>query len=425
MTGQKRKSTASTSKKAQLLPGMVDLLPGANPLWDLIFRKLQKYARSFGFSRVETAFLESASIYEYDPLKNPVTFMAAEGDRVAVRADSLPGIMRAYIEKKVSEVHKLSKWYYIQPNTVYDAKQKSFVSSWQYGFELFGEFPALVEVQLITAVWKFLRSLGFEDLILEINSIGKTSERDDYEEALITFLQTKKYELCNDCVASIEDQPLQVFRCKNSSCQAVATEAPQPIDYLSEECHKHFTQVLETLDEIGIVYNLNPMLVGREGSSKTIFVFKLKHDEKEYIIGEGSFHQDLMKVVTGKEQPCFGFVGNFETLQEILNLMQTEVISEMRAEVYLAPLGELAAKKALRLFAELWDANIYVHDNFGDGGVKNQLKLAEGSKAIISLIIGQKEAMDDMVILRDVKSGMQEVFQYERIVEEVKKRLGR
>ena len=58
-------------------------------------------------------------------------------------------------------------------------------------------------------------------------------------------------------------------------------------------------------------------------------------------------------------------------------------------------------------------------------GVKNQLKAAETFKAPVALIMGQKEATDEMVILRDVKSGMQEVISYDKIVEEVKKRLGR
>ena len=66
-----------------------------------------------------------------------------------------------------------------------------------------------------------------------------------------------------------------------------------------------------------------------------------------------------------------------------------------------------------------------VYDHFGDSGVKNQLKQAQTFNAPIALIMGQKEAMDELVILRDVKSGMQEVISYDKIVAEVKKRLGR
>jgi histidyl-tRNA synthetase len=101
------------------------------------------------------------------------------------------------------------------------------------------------------------------------------------------------------------------------------------------------------------------------------------------------------------------------------------VSKEQTSDVFLVPLGELAAKKSLRLFRDLITAKIAVYDHFGNGGVKNQLKMAESYKAPIALIMGQKEALDEIVILRDVKSGMQEIISYDKIVEEVKKRLGK
>ncbi|OGF00867.1 MAG: hypothetical protein A3I07_00350 [Candidatus Doudnabacteria bacterium RIFCSPLOWO2_02_FULL_42_9] len=93
--------------------------------------------------------------------------------------------------------------------------------------------------------------------------------------------------------------------------------------------------------------------------------------------------------------------------------------------MFLVPLGDLAAKKTLRLFTELWNHNIVASEFIGPGSIKTQLKLAESNKVAIALIIGQKEAREGTVILRDVRSGMQELFTYERIIEEVKKRLGR
>ena len=104
---------------------------------------------------------------------------------------------------------------------------------------------------------------------------------------------------------------------------------------------------------------------------------------------------------------------------------KTIVAKETGSEVFLVPLGELASKKALRLFRDLIAQRILVYDHFGNAGVKNQLKAAQTNKAPIALIMGQKEAMDEMVILRDVKSGMQEIISYDKIVEEVKKRLGK
>lgn len=421
------KKKTSSGKKSQLVPGMVDILPGTDNAWDHTAQRLQRLARGFGFSRIELPVLENSSLYEGADLgqNTLVSFMDPEGNRIAVRPDFLPSMLRAHNEHKVAEAHKLSKWYYLAPVVSYDEKQKRFVNTWEYGFEMIGEFSPLNEVQLISLVWKFLNTIGLTNLTLEVNSVGRDDCRKDYDETLRNFLQSRKYELCNDCVASIEEYPMQVFRCKNLECRTVAQEAPQVVDFLDEDCHKHFTNVLEGLDELGVSYALNPMLVGRPGTSRTIFMLKHRDEQNEYMIGEGAYHDDIYKELTGKPMVCFGFTGFMEVLLKAEQNLQIERMPEHKAEVFLAPLGDLASKKALRLFSELWDHNVVVHDHFGGSGVKEQLKLAEGSKAMIALIIGQKEAMDETVILRDVKSGMQEVFRYDQIIDEVKKRLGK
>ena len=426
-----REKKKGATKRPHSIASLVDIVPENGQHWDQLISRLHHLSKAYGFFRAEPSLLEDYAAYENLDIEagNIVNFADPENNRIAIRAEALPGLMRSHLERKnVPEDHKLAKWYYFSPTVTYDERKRQFTNSWEYGFELFGEFAPLNEVQLISLVWKFLMSIGLQNLSLEVNSIGKPECRGDYDDQLRSFLQNKKYELCNDCVAAMDTFPMRVFRCKNLECKTVAAEAPQVVDYLNEECHKHLTHVLEGLDELGILYNLNPMLVGREGASEIVFSIKSRDEQNEYFIGEGAHHDNIYETVTDKKVPCFGFVGYFDVLSTALRNLPAETTAahhDYKAEVFLVPLGDLAAKKALRLFSELWDENITVHDHFGASGVKNQLKLAENSKAVLALIIGQKEAMDDMVILRDVKSGMQELFQYDRIIEEVKKRLGR
>ena len=138
-------------------------------------------------NRAKALILQGYRPFGHTGTNTVVTFMDPEGNRVAIRPESLPSLMRAYSEHKISETQKLSKWYHCAPVIVYDEKQKKFINSWEYGFELLGEFSPLIEVQLISLVWKFLKSLGLENLILEINSVGKTDSRKDYEETFGLF----------------------------------------------------------------------------------------------------------------------------------------------------------------------------------------------------------------------------------------------
>jgi histidyl-tRNA synthetase len=424
----------SSTKKPQSLSELKDILPDTNYSWDLISRRMENLARSFGFLRVETPLLEDAVNQEQNAAQgyglhgqaSEIRFQDPDGAMVALRSRALPAVLRAYAEHSWPEEHTISKWHYLSPALVFDEYAKKYAETWEYGFEVIGVFNPLIQAQLITLVVKFLQSVGIAQAQLEINSIGTVESRKEYEGLLSAYLKTRKYDLCNDCAASIESDPMEIFRCRNHDCVAIAAEAPNGIDYLNEVSRKELTDVLEALDEIGIVYSLNPLFAGQSGASGLVFQVKVADENREYILGNGAGHSKIMETMTDKKISCFGFGGTIEAIRGAMQALQMEIHhQEIKSDVYLVPLGDLASKKALRLFSELWDADITVHDHFGMLGVKNQLKAAEAAKASIALIIGQKEAMDEMVILRDVKSGMQEVFQYERIIDEVKKRLGK
>jgi len=156
-----------------------------------------------------------------------------------------------------------------------------------------------------------------------------------------------------------------------------------------------------------------------------VFEVRAKSENLEVTLGSGGHADDLIQSLGGLPASALGFVGTVESVLLSLEQASVKFASRHKADVFLVPLGELAAKKTLRLFTDLWNNNIVASEFIGPGSIKTQLKLAESNKVAIALIIGQKEAREGTVILRDVKSGMQELFTSERIIEEVKKRLGK
>lgn len=430
--GRPRKNPVSSysPKKVPGLEGAFDIVTEADSLWDVILKKLQRTVRVYGFSPVETALLEDMLVYENfnrtSPGENNSVIRAETAGRPAgLRPGFLPSVLRCYYQYKVYEKFPLSKWSYSGFVAKQEDEGRRLNSFYEFGFEVFGNFTHLTEAQVIGGVWEFLSALGLKEMTLEINNIGKEACQAVYQETLQDFLSGKKYELCDNCNEHLRGRALNVFRCGNLDCQAVLSEAPSVLDFLDQESHKHFTNILEALDELGIPYQLNPLYAGPDGHSQTNLVVKYKYKGEMKILGEGGYHENLIQNLCGKNYCCFGFAGDLTQIYEILASLKVTVAKEQKNDVFLVPLGELASKRSLRLFRDLTNERISVHDHFGAAGVKNQLKQAEIFKAPIALIIGQKEAMDEMVILRDVKSGMQEIISYDKIVEEVKKRLGR
>ncbi len=434
LMGRPRKnSTPNNSgyvpKKVQGLAGLEDVVTETDGLWSAVLHRLARLVRIYGFERVETPLLEDVRLYEYFYKESPkalggVIQMSIANKLVVLRQDFLPGVLRSYYQDKVYEKSPLSKWNY-SGFVVSQNDSGILMSDYRFGFEVLGGFNHLTEAQVIGAAWKFLQLLGLKDATLEINHIGNEQCQVVYQQTLRDFLAGKKYQLCDNCNENLQGRVLSVFRCDNLDCQALLSEAPPVLDFLDEESRKHFTNILEALDELGVPYQLNPLYAGGEGSSRTNLTIKYKVKGETWVLGEGAYHESLMQNLCGKNYCCFGFSGSLSKIRQLLELNKVSVTKEQKNDVFLVPLGELAAKKSLRLFKDLTSEKISVYDHFGNAGVKNQLKQAETFHAPIALIMGQKEAVDEMVILRDVKSGMQEIISYDKIVQEVKKRLGR
>lgn len=420
---------AAVIKKIHAIPGLFDIVPDANPMWEVALKRFTNFARSYGFSAVHVPIVEDPKLYELvthaaiPHILHPITYDLG-GKMVGMRAAMLPGVLRAYAAARIAETQPLLKWAFSGQTLRADSKDRP-VADFEYGFEVLGTFNHLTEAQVIGAVWGMLMSLGLDEVTFEINNTGTNEAQQSYSEVLGDFLKVKKYELCDDCVGHLGSRVLNVLRCNELDCQALLAEAPTILDFLDADSRKHFTSVLEALEELQIPYQLNPLYSGHEFTGGTSCVLKYKSKTSTLVLGEAAYHTMLAQTITGKSYQAFGFVGSMKHLVQAMESVGVEVQTVQKNEVYLVPLGELAAKKSLRLFRDLISAKISVYDHFGNMGVKSQLKAAQDSKSPIALIMGQKEAMDEMVILRDVKSGMQEMFHYDKILDEVKKRLGK
>ncbi|MBX4187645.1 MAG: ATP phosphoribosyltransferase regulatory subunit, partial [Candidatus Doudnabacteria bacterium] len=344
-------------------------------------------------------------------------------NRTALKPMNLFGLVRAYIEYQFPEKEKVSKWFYTSPFTY--SNQGQIKQGNEFGLQIFGETAPIADSQIINLVYRLFSEMGLQDLSIEINNIGCLECLPAYQEVLKNYFKDKKYDLCENCVELIETYPVQILACPNLSCSAVSNEAPVLVDYLDENCRRHFIGVLEGLDELGLVYNLNQKVIGSPWSRKTVFEIRYRGNGQDLILGSGGHADDLVQSFGGMPASALGFCGRMEDVLTAFEAGNIKFAAKNKVDVYLVPLGDLAAKKTLKLFSELWSNNIVASEFIGPGSIKTQLKLAETNKVSIALIIGQKEAREGTVILRDVRSGMQELFTTERIIEEVKKRLGR
>jgi histidyl-tRNA synthetase len=89
----------------------------------------------------------------------------------------------------------------------------------------------------------------------------------------------------------------------------------------------------------------------------------------------------------------------------------------------LAQLGKPAKRQCLKIFEDFRKAKIPMAELFSRDSLTAQMKTANRMGADYTLILGQKEMLDKVIIVRAMKTGEQKIVKIEKIVDEMKKRL--
>ena len=424
----------SKYKAMSKLRGMKDILFEEYKYWDLVIKKASDFALLYGFKRVDTPIMEKQELYERTSgkgsdivTKEMYTFIDKNGDKVALRPEATPGLVRAYVEHGMFNNPQPVKMFFLGPLFRHEKPQSGrYRQHTQFDLEIYGESKPAAEAQLITVAYNFFRELQIETQI-QINSIGCPACRPEYVKKLTAYYKErgKRSKICPDCKKRLIKNPLRLLDCKEEECIRMSEGAPQMVDSLCEDCHNHFIKVLEYLDELDLPYNLNPTLVrGLDYYNRTVFEFTpVDAEGRQISLGGGGRYDGLVEFMGGRPTPACGFGIGLE--RTILKIKEKNIpLKEEGGKiVFIAQLGETAKRKCMALFEDLRRAGFNVRQSFTKDNLKSQLEDADRANSGICLILGQKEVLDGTILIRDMESGIQEIIDYKKIVAELEKRI--
>lgn len=415
----------------QSLRGMRDILPDEQPYWERVRRSIASAAQEYGYSRIEVPMVEYLhlfvrSIKEGTDIidKELYSFTTRGGDRVALRPEFTAGIARAYIQHGMSVLPKPIKLFSMGPVFRYDRPQEGrYRELWQGNFDVYGEDDPILDAQVIQLAYRVVRELGLKDIEFQVNSIGVPESRKRYEKALVRYLESQKHKLCQNCRERLSTNPMRILDCKEDKCIQLTSQAPQALDFLDDESRTHFKSLLEYLDELELPYSINPRLVrGLDYYTRTVFeIWSSDREGKKYALGGGGRYDNLIQELGGEPTPAIGFGLGLDRIVLEMKRVHARPHEPVRPRVFLAQLGDLAKKKSLRLFSDLEKNGILVAESFGRGSLKAQLRVASRLGVEVTIILGQKEALDETAIVKDMISGTQETVRQDKLTDATKK----
>lgn len=423
------------------LKGMSDIFAEKYYQYQGMFEKAQEVAEYYGFKPLETPALEREEVFVRsigegtDVVEKEIyNFKTKGGERVAMRPEYTAAVMRSYIENGMMNMPQPVMLYSYGPTWRHDNPQKGRLREFrQFNLEILGTEKSIADALIIRTLMTILKEYGFEDLVIDINSMGDKDDRSVFTRELVSYYKKHISKMCRDCQMRINTNPLRLLDCKNEECQKYKELAPASINYLSTESKKHFKEVLQYLEEMGIDYRINNSLVrGLNYYTHTVFeVIKIEEekDESGTIIGEreititggGRYNYLGKELGSKKEIPGVGAglgIDRITMFKECKNL-EPKIIK--KPKIYFLQLGFEAKLKSLTIMEILRENKIPVYQTLSKESLSVQLANVDKAGMPYCIIFGQKEAMDGTVIVRDMKTHSQDIVEIKNLSEYLKK----
>jgi histidyl-tRNA synthetase len=406
----------------QSVRGMPDILPEQAGAWRYLEQLAQRIFGAYGLTQIRTPIVEDTALFARSigdvtdiVEKEMYTFEDRSGDSLTLRPELTAGVVRAAIENGLLHNQTQRLWYQ-GPAFRHERPQKGRYRQFhQIGVECFGIADAAMDAELIEMtdqLWKHLQIR--EAVTLELNSIGSPEARLRHRDALVDFLSSRKDQLDEDSLSRLDRSPLRILDSKNETTQALLSDAPTLMDYLTDDDREHFAVLTRTLEEAGIDFTINPRLVrGLDYYGRTVFEWTTRALGAQGTICGGGRYDGLVEHLGGRSTPGVGFALGMERvilLMETLNVIPDAYLTQ--ADVYLMP-QQLECESAIRALARDLRAQfpaLRIMTHIGGGSLKSQLKKADRSGAELALIIGQMELKSGQVVYKPLRGGEQETL---------------
>jgi histidyl-tRNA synthetase len=345
-----------------------------------------------GFGLIVGPMFEDLAVYARvgattDIVRKEMYDFHDKGDRhVALRPDSTPSVVRAYIEHRPDLPWKV---WYVAPHFRYDRPQAGrYRQHHSAGLEVLGVADADVDAEIIALSHEFLTTTaGLDGFDVLLNSLGDETCRPQYREALVIYLEPREHELCDEHRDHWRANPMRLFDCKRDACRSVMADAPRLLDRLCDPCQEHFDRTKARLDDLKIEYRVEPRLIrGQDYYTRTTFEYEstsLVH--AQLALGGGGRYDGFVEALGGPATPGIGFgLG----LERILLAMQAEGTGPtgQPLDVFVVDTTS-GAEHAATITHQLRAAGVRTDRAYDQRSFKAQMKQATRSGAAYALVV--------------------------------------
>lgn len=271
---------------------------------------------------------------------------------------------------------------------------------------------SIAQAFVVKASLSTAESAGFKTPRVLISSVGDAESRKRYLREVGNFFKKHSKEISEDLLTLSVKNPDEALAELIKKEDPLSALLPRTIDYLSESSRKIMLETIDLFEKLNISYELEPRLPYTAGSNREL-IFAIEGVDKK---------GNTVRIATGgrvehpsAKKDSFDVVGMSVSIPQALDISKRS-LSTATPACFVVHVGEAAKLKAFTLLDSLWRAHITLGQALLADTIQDQMQHATSSSAKYVAIIGQREALDNTVIVKNTGTQLQETVPVDKLI---------
>jgi histidyl-tRNA synthetase len=405
------------------LRGFRDFYPEEQEIRSEIFRKMKDSCRQFGFKEIDGPSVENVELFAnksgMEIMNQMFSFKDKGGREVSLIPEFTPTLSRMVSARK--DLVKPLKWFSVEKFWRYEEPQSGRTREFfQLNADILGSESYLADAEISSLAGHILKNLGIGNATkLKINS------RILIDRLIQSYLPGKKEEvyylldrwnkLGEEEVGSyIEEKGIDKEIITSFSTGRILETMEDPeLQKLNE-----IRDYVRSSEAIKVEIDLK---IVRGIAYYTGFVMEASDLEEKFrsILGGGRY-DNVVAQLGGESTPATGFAMGDAVLENILKAKGLWV-QKKEGGIFLAPIDSAGRKYAIRVASTLRELGLGVDLNVMDRGISKQLDYASKMGYEYVVILGESEAKQESISLKNMTTGEQKEIELKNAKEILEK----
>jgi len=288
-------------------------------------------------------------------------------------------------------------------------KQKKKTGEHMLGLHVIGTPKSIAESMLIKTALAILEDKGYTNTTVTLNNIGDKEAFKEYNKELTSYFRKNINDMNTKCRELFKKGVHSVISC-NALPEDMKLGIPDPMTHLTDDSCKHLQEVVEFLEKNEVPYEINKNIIGNPHyASDTIF--SIIDTETGQILASGSRYNEI-----GKKSELKKEISGASIHIRVKDLKKKSKSKAFKEPVFYYLHAGLEAKhKSLKIIDQLRKEGVSVHHSLMRDKISTQMEFANKKGFQYIIIMGHKEALEDRIIVRNIKTFEQEIIPLDKL----------